>query len=242
MDPGENNSVTGKHYFNIDMDFLVYEAMRKLLHVAWSFIPLLYYFCLTKNDVLILLALILLVWVSLEILRRKDINVIPVRYLREHEKNGLPIGAFFQLMSFFLVVMLFDKEIAILAMMFNCIGDSATAMAGAAMYSYIGKEKTDIRVFDVRSFKLSLKRVGEDFRFAARNYKSPVLMAIMFATCAMISTGLYPDMSALVLIAGSAGAAIADGIPWRFFGVTIDDDLTITIMSAAFMSAAYMVA
>jgi dolichol kinase len=76
--------------------------------------------------------------------------------------------------------------------------------------------------------------VGE-FRYALAHPKSPVLMAVMFIACAAIGLCLYPALSSRMIMAGALGAVIADAFPWRVAGFTVDDNLSIPLLSGALM-------
>lgn len=210
------------------------ETIRKLFHMAWAIIPVLYYFILTREQSLYLLSALLMIWISIEVLRKFNVHIVPVKYLRDHEKKGMPIGTMYQLSSSFLVILLFSKDIAILAMLFNAIGDSVTAMAGALLYSYLGKEKVDIRDYGYKKSGPYVP-IKDDLAFAISNFKSPVLMGIMAISCFLIGALVYPEISYILLIAGSIGAVIADCFPWKLLGTLIDDDLLISLMSGVLM-------
>lgn len=148
----------------------------------------------------------------------------------------MPVGTLFQIASLFLAVLLFDREVAILAMLFNCIGDSATALAGAALYPYLGKEKVAIRDFRHPKALKPSSFLG-DLSHALRHYKSPALMAVMLLSCAIVGLLFYPAAAPIICV-GAIGAVVADAFAWRIFGHTLNDDITITLLAGCAMATA----
>lgn len=232
-----SNVKTGNLLAGLDRCLLSIEAERKLFHAAWAIIPAIYYFGYPRDAMLALLLLELLIWIGLEAARKMGYSVFSPSYLRPHEKDGMPVGTLFQIASLFLAVLLFDRAIAVLAMMFNCIGDSATALAGAALYPYLGKEKVDIRHFGYHG-ALKLSSLFGDISHALRHHKSPALMAVMLLSCASAGLLLYPGGPASLILAGAVGAMVADAFAWRVLGYTINDDLSITLLAGCAMSLA----
>jgi len=212
------------------------EGERKLFHIAWAILPLLYYFGYPRIGMLILIFLELLIWTGLEVARKRGFSVISPSQMRAHEKSGMPMGTFFQIASLFLAVLLFEKDIAIMAMLFNCVGDAITSYAGALLYFYIDKDKATIRDYDYKASAISLASLRDDLLYALRHRKSFVLMAIMFVACAAIGFIVYPRASLILISAGALGAVVADAFAWRLLGFTLDDDLTITLASGGAMA------
>jgi dolichol kinase len=216
-----------------DRELLSVEAERKLFHTSWVLLPLLYFFGFPRYGMLLLLFLELLILAGFEAARKMGYSAFSASYMRPHEKGGMLMGTFFQVSALFLAVLLFDKPVAVLAMLFNCIGDSVTAFAGALLYFYLGRDRTKIREF---SPGMKPGTVVEDLAFAVRHHKSPVLLGVMFVTCMAIGVLVYPGFSLLVIGAGALGAVVADGFAWKIFGYTLNDDLTISLLAGGAMA------
>ena len=116
------------------------EILRKLLHLSSSIIPLSYFFIL-KDQGLMMMLLLFLTTISLliEYFRynyRGRIRNIFQKYLMEILRNkeieGQFTGATWMLIGFTVTVLLFEFEIAVLALLFLCIGDSVAAIVGTA--------------------------------------------------------------------------------------------------------------
>lgn len=222
----------------LDRTLLSIEAERKLFHIGWAILPVLYFLGYPRDAMLLLILIEWIIWASLEFARRNGYSLISPGQLRTHEKNGMLMGTFFQILSLFLAVLFLEKDIAILAMMFNCIGDAVTSYAGALLYCYIGKEHTAIRDYRVATYTSGFQAIAGDLRHAVVHRKSPLLMIVMFATCTAIGLIMYPSASLSLIVAGGIGAVIADAFAWRLLGITIDDDLTITLAAGVAMTFA----
>lgn len=220
----------------LDHVLLKQEFDRKIFHVVWALLPLLYYFGYPREGMLLLLFCQLLIWIGVEAMRKTGYPLISTELLREHERLGAPMGTLYQITSLFLAVLFFDKEIAILAMMFCCIGDSVTAFAGALFLPYLGRGKTAIRTFTAG--KGGTSSLYGDIHQALVHRKSVLLMIVMFVTCLALGFLFFPSRPPAVILAGCLGAVIADAFAWRVAGITMNDDLTIPLVSGALMSLA----
>jgi dolichol kinase len=80
--------------------------------------------------------------------------------------------------------------------------------------------------------------VVNDLVHAVRHKKSYSLMAVMFATCVLLGFIVYPGAVPALIVAGAIGAVIADAFAWRIFGLTVNDDLTITLASGGAIALA----
>jgi dolichol kinase len=220
----------------LDRRLLKQESERKLFHLAWAIYPLLYYFGYPRDGMILLTLAAMIIWSAVEIARKLGHNWVSDGLMREHERKGMLIGAFFQIASFFLAVLLFDKTTAILAMLFCCVGDSVTGLAGAILSGTLGAGKTLIRDYGRIRLPLRPASIRADLRYALRHSKSPALMAVMFFSCVVTGFFMYPAVTPALLAAGAIGAVVADGFAWRIFGRTVNDDLSITIAAGGAIS------
>jgi dolichol kinase len=213
-----------------DPGILWREASRKSVHMAGAVIPLAYYFFLSRELTLIILGGAVLVAAVLEYIRLSGNPVFPRLLLRGHEEKGVAGGYFYALLSSFLAVLLFDKAIAVAAMLFLDVGDAVTGLAGAVMTMLVGRKEADKRDYHIQK-----RSLPDELWYAASHPKSPVLMAVMFIVCGLIGLALYPSIPLAAVAAGAVGAMVADAFPWRLFGLTVDDNLSIPLLSGAFM-------
>jgi dolichol kinase len=114
---------------------LVGEIFRKLIHLGAISIPLAYYF-LAKEIILLVLYAALLISLSIDYIRiygGKRGKKFVSRYLgimiRPHEKKNF-IGATYILTGSILTILFFDKPIAITAISYIVIGDTAGSIIG----------------------------------------------------------------------------------------------------------------
>jgi len=115
-----------------------YELKRKMIHISSLIFPLLFNL-IEREAFLILLGTLSLLMILLDIFRKKHmkIGLIYDKFLgdilRSHEsdkKNILFTGGTYIVISFFLCAVLFQKEIATLAMLIIIISDTAAAITG----------------------------------------------------------------------------------------------------------------
>jgi dolichol kinase len=219
-----------------DWGVLAREASRKSVHMAGAAVPLAYYFFLSRELALLLLGVAVLSAAVLEYIRLTGNPIFPRALLRGHEEKGVVGGYFYALLSSFLAVLLFDKTIAIAAMLFLDIGDAVTGLAGAVLTMLVGRKEADKRDYGLRERSLA----GE-LSYAVGHPKSPILMAVMFIVCGLIGLALYPALPLTAVAAGALGAVAADAFPWRLFGLTVDDNLSIPLLSGALMWLAIII-
>ncbi|MCX9009909.1 MAG: hypothetical protein OIN66_02195 [Candidatus Methanoperedens sp.] len=201
-------------------DLFSHELQRKAIHLMGSLIPVVYYF-LDRRTAIIGLLVINVVLISIEWLRLSGRIKLPEILLRPHENKQVAAYIYFQ-MAALLSVMIFDKTIAIAALLMLAIGDTASGLAGAIL-----------RCGDIRnnnSNKMAVKPLP--------------IMAVMFAVCVLIGLALVKlppaadmvNLSLRVYVAGAVGATMGDAIPLRVQGRPVDDNLIIPLLSGAFMS------
>lgn len=181
------------------------EAKRKTIHICGIAIPVLYLF-LQKDLIILGFVLAFFGIFVIEWLRFRGLVSLP--FLRNKEQKKIGAYVFF-VIGAFISILIFEKNIAIVAILMLAIGDAVSGMAGA--------------VLNVDNPELYEKRM-----------KRPLVMLVMFVTCLII--GWLALHSLLVAVFGAIGATIADGVPLRFHSVQIDDNLTIPLFSGMLMS------
>ncbi|VVB96405.1 Uncharacterised protein [uncultured archaeon] len=203
------------------MQQLSRELLRKSFHVTGSLIPVAYYF-FSKETTVLVLSLINAILLIIEWLRIRGKINIPEKLLRSHENKHVAAYIYFQ-MAALISILVFDKTIAIAALLMLAFGDTASGLAGAI-----------IRGGNVR------------YSNNSASIKPLPIMAVMFFVCSMIgillsSMPLAQDMVYFpfpVYIAGAIGATIGDAVPVRFMGRAVDDNLLIPLLSGVFMTVA----
>lgn len=181
------------------------EAKRKTIHICGVAIPVLYLF-LQKELIIIGFVLALFAICIIEWLRLSGVISLP--FLRDKEQKKIGAYVFF-VIGAFISILIFEKSIAIAAILMLVIGDAVSGMAGPLM--------------SVDTPELYEKRM-----------KRPLVMLVMSVTCLVI--GWLVLHSVPVAVSGAFGATIADGVPLRIHSVQIDDNLTIPLFSGMLMS------
>ncbi len=201
-------------------DIFSSELRRKAFHLTGSLIPIVYYF-LDRETALIGLSIINAVLLLIEWLRLKGKIELPRVLLRPHENKQVAAYIYFQTAAL-ISILVFDKTIAIAALLMLAFGDTASGLAGSMI------KGGDIRNYN--SKKIVIKPLP--------------IMAAMFVVCVvtglvLLSLPLAKDMAYLslpVYVAGAAGATLGDAIPLRINGRPVDDNLMIPLLSGVFMS------
>jgi len=112
------------------------ELKRKIIHLGCAVLPLLYYFYLSREQIVILCSTISILFLIAEILRFKHrksevlFQNIFFPLLREKEKNKHITGATYLFISATVTFIIFKKEIAVPAVMILTIADSFAAIVG----------------------------------------------------------------------------------------------------------------
>lgn len=203
------------------MSLLSRELRRKAFHITGSLIPVGYYF-VTKETALLLLLFVNVILLPVEWLRLGGKISIPQTLLRPHEDKKVAAYIYFQMAAFF-SILVYDKTIAIAALLMLSLGDTASGLAGAMISGG------------------NIRNKGAKYRV-----KPIPIMAVMYLVCVLIglvllSLPLAPDMTSLsfrVYAAGAIGATMGDSVPIRIMGRHVDDNLMIPLLSGAFMTAA----
>jgi len=185
------------------------EAKRKTIHSCGVAIPVVYLFL--QKEVLILSFLLSFVLISIiEWLRFRGLVSLP--FLRKNERKKIAAYVFFMIGAF-ISVLIFEKRIAIAAILMLALGDTISALAGALM-----------TVGNAEGYKKSIK--------------PPEVMLVMFMTSLLLGYLVLGSLPIAVL--GTIGATLADGVPLKVQGIPVDDNLTIPLFSGVLMSCGSM--
>ncbi len=117
------------------------EIFRKLIHIASLAIPLAYFFLIKdKNVMAIILIILTIISLSIEYIRLNREGYIRFFFekylksvLRSNELKGHLTGATWMLIGFTSSVIIFDFEVAVLALLFLSVGDAVAALVGRAL-------------------------------------------------------------------------------------------------------------
>lgn len=184
------------------------EAKRKTIHSCGVVIPLVYLF--SEKEVVILAFLISFFIISIiEWLRFRGLISLP--FLRTNERKKIAAYVFFMIGAF-ISVLIFEKRIAIAAILMLALGDTVAALAGALM--------------------------TVDNPWYEKRIKPPEVMLAMFMTSLLIGYLVLGSLPIAVL--GTIGATIADGVPLKVLGIPVDDNFTIPLFSGMLMSCGSM--
>ncbi|MBL8008667.1 MAG: hypothetical protein JNJ56_14190 [Ignavibacteria bacterium] len=114
------------------------ELKRKTIHLLSSAVPFSYYY-FERNMLLIILFATVVLMILIDFFRKKD-GIVRDKYnhhlgdiLRSHESDGSRIlftGGTYIVISFFLCILIFEKNIAILSMLIIVFSDTAAAITG----------------------------------------------------------------------------------------------------------------
>tara|TARA_B100000900_G_scaffold403013_1_gene409535 strand:- start:5 stop:592 length:588 start_codon:yes stop_codon:yes gene_type:complete len=125
------------------------EYIRKLIHLSNLIIPIsYYYFFQDKNFFLISLFFFVLIFITIDLYREKNkyirifFNLFFNRMMRKHERDGALTGASWVMISAFVTILIFPKNIAILSLIFMSIGDTVAGLAGRRIGKLKIGEKT----------------------------------------------------------------------------------------------------
>lgn len=116
---------------------LLQEFQRKLVHLASLSIPIIYLAIPDEHASRALLVFVTMVFLVADMLKLRNVKVRTLymklfgRVLRGHENRTL-VGATYFLMACTLTIYLFDKYVAVAAITFLVLGDTAAALVGKA--------------------------------------------------------------------------------------------------------------
>jgi dolichol kinase len=113
------------------------EIKRKIIHLSNSVIPLSYYFFVEDRVMMIWILLsITIFFVAVDYFRfrigwiQKWFRIFFSSMLRKHELEGNLTGATWAFIGATISVFLFEKDIAVLALLFMSVGDTVAALIG----------------------------------------------------------------------------------------------------------------
>jgi dolichol kinase len=112
------------------------ELQRKSIHLGCSFLPLLYHFYLSREQIIAFSGFISIIFLSAEFLRFRFMRVqalfsrLFVPLLRESEKGKILTGATYLFLSATITFIVFEKKIAVPSVLVLTIADSLAAIAG----------------------------------------------------------------------------------------------------------------
>ena len=125
------------------------EYIRKLIHLSNLTIPISYYYVFQdKTFFLLCLFFLVLIFISIDLLREKNkyikifFNLFFNRMMRKHELDGALTGASWVMISAFVTILIFPKNIAILSLIFMSIGDTVAGLVGRRIGKLKIGEKT----------------------------------------------------------------------------------------------------
>jgi len=110
------------------------EILRKGIHLSMLIIPIGYYYS-SKTTTLVFLGVMILLALGVELVRlrwdlfSKYFNKLLGNLLRQSEQSGLT-GATFLFIGAFITILVFDKSIALIALLMLIISDAMAALVG----------------------------------------------------------------------------------------------------------------
>ncbi len=153
------------------------EFLRKAIHITAVAIPFLYFF-LSRELMLALIGLGLLVALMVEWLRRKSPGFRRIfnRYLssllRDREQYQLT-GATYLIMGFLLAVLLFPRQVAIFGMLVVAVSDALAAVVGRTWGRH--------RIFREKTLEGTLAFILATFVIALLLFAYPVWMLLIIS-------------------------------------------------------------
>ena len=116
---------------------LLEEYFRKIIHLSSLIIPFGYlYFITDKNTIVIILIFLTLFFLFIDIGRHRIIWIQSIfkyffnNMLRVHERKGKLTGATWVIIGSLITITIFSKNVAVIALIFMSLGDTAAALIG----------------------------------------------------------------------------------------------------------------
>jgi len=127
------------------------EYFRKIIHLFNLIIPFSYLYVITDKDIMIQLLIFLsLIFLFIDIVRHRIswvkslFNLLFNRMLRSHELRGNLTGATWVVIGSLLTILLFSKPVAVIALIFMSLGDTAAGLIG----QMFGKHKVGNKTWE----------------------------------------------------------------------------------------------
>ncbi len=124
------------------------ELTRKIIHLITSLIPLAYFYYSSEEQILVLCISLFILFLVGDILRiyviqlRQIYEKIFGKLLREHETEKSLNGATLLFLGFTLAILLYEKNIAVIAMLLLSVSDSLAAIVGKSFGNHRFFNKT----------------------------------------------------------------------------------------------------
>ena len=186
------------------------ELIRKSIHLTTSIIPIAYYTLFEREQILVLCISIFVLFLTGDILRiyvtqmKQFYENIFGRLLRDNETGKSLNGATLLFLGFVMSVLLFDKNIAIMSMLFLSISDSIAALIGKS----IGKHKIFNKTMEgTIGFFLSAAIISTIF---FHNVIAGLLIALSVAIIELIPTKINDNI--LIPLVSGVFFTIADKV------------------------------
>ena len=163
------------------------EFLRKSIHIITSIIPLIYFWGLEKRLVLIISIVLSVGFLTVDILRmnfdlaRKYFLLIFSKLLRENEVKRRLTGATYLFIGMTGTFLLFNKEVAVPAVLLLTLADPAAAIVG----KYFGKEP----LLGSKTWQGSLAFLG-----------TGILIVVFFSKYALVGLGIVLATTILELL------------------------------------------
>lgn len=190
---------------------LKFEFQRKLIHLFSTFIPIFYWFFFEKKEAIIIISLAFILMVLLDLGKRyfEPVRLLYFKFLGtvlrkdEKEKDGkLFTGGTFHITGVLLSVILFEKNIAISAMLVMMVCDSFAALGG----KWFGKIKIGNKTLEgsMLFFITGILMIIYVFPFGTDNdnFKLFAVIALFFTTLFELFPSVLDDNITIPLVYG----------------------------------------
>lgn len=180
---------------------------RKILRIFVFILPVLYFF-FSKNVILTVLAILLLFFILIDITRKnKKIKLKIYKAVYKKGENSFSNLSFF-ILSSFVTVLFFPRDIAILALSFLVFGDTFAEIIGTKF----GR------------LKIIGKKTLEGF---LGGFSANLFIGLIWFN--------FLPVSSLLFIIGAFSASLIEIIPLKIGKLKIDDNFSVSIFSALIM-------
>ena len=114
-----------------------YIYYRKATHIFSLAIPISYWYLIPdKNNAIIIISVFTLIFIFFDFMRLKSrfvkffFSLLFNKMLKEHELKGKFTGATWVMISSFIVILFFSKNIAVISLVFLSVGDTVAGLFG----------------------------------------------------------------------------------------------------------------